>query len=95
MELAGATAQGNDVVVVGMEKAPLERVLGERVGNILRRGMEGKGVRFYLSAGVDKAEPSTADPTRVGAVLLQDGTRLEADLVVLGVGVAPATERRN
>jgi NADPH-dependent 2,4-dienoyl-CoA reductase/sulfur reductase-like enzyme len=53
--------------------------------------MEGKGLKFYMSAGVDKAEPSTSDPTKVGAVLLKDGTRLEADLVILGVGVSPAT----
>ena len=91
MEVAGATAANNDVAVVGMEKTPLERVLGERVGGILRKGMEGKGVKFHMSAGVDKAEPSAADPSKVGSVYLQDGTKLEADLVILGVGVAPAT----
>jgi len=92
MEIAVATADGNDVTVVGMEKAPLERVLGEQVGNIIRGGVESKGVKFYMSAGVDKAEPSTADASKVGSVLLKDGTKLEADIVILGVGVAPATE---
>ena len=92
MEIAVATSAGNEVTVVGMEKAPLERVLGEQVGNIIKAGVESKGVKFYLSAGVDKAEPSASDPSNVGAVLLKDGTRLEADIVILGVGVAPATE---
>ena len=92
MEIAVATSEGNSVTVVGMEKAPLERVLGEDVGNLIKKGVEAKGVNFYLSAGVDKAEPSASDPSKVGAVLLKDGTRLEADLVILGVGVAPATE---
>lgn len=92
MEIAVATSAGNTVTVVGMEKAPLERVLGEQVGNLVKKGVEAKGVKFYLSAGVDKAEPSTSDPTKVGAVLLKDGTRLDADIVILGVGVAPATE---
>jgi NADPH-dependent 2,4-dienoyl-CoA reductase/sulfur reductase-like enzyme len=91
MELGGTTAKDNDVTIVGMEKAPLERVLGEEVGNVIRKGMEGKGLKFYMDAGVDKAEPSTSDPSKVGAVLLKDGTRLEADLVILGVGVTPAT----
>lgn len=92
MEIAVATSAGNTVTVVGMEKAPLERVLGEQVGNLVKKGVEAKGVKFYLSAGVDKAEPSTSDSTKVGAVLLKDGTRLDADIVILGVGVAPATE---
>ncbi|KAK3347111.1 hypothetical protein B0T25DRAFT_521374 [Lasiosphaeria hispida] len=92
MEIAVATSGGNDVTVVGMEKAPLERVLGEKVGNLIKSGVEAKGVKFYLSAGVDKAEPSESDPSKVGSVLLKDGTKLEADIVILGVGVAPATE---
>ncbi|KAK0615149.1 cytochrome P450 [Bombardia bombarda] len=92
MEIAGATAADNDVTVVGMEKAPLERVLGEQVGNIIKKGIEAKGVKFYMSAGVEKAEPSSSDPSKVGSVLLKDGTKLDADLVILGVGVAPATE---
>ncbi|KAB5571768.1 putative apoptosis-inducing factor 2 [Coniochaeta sp. 2T2.1] len=91
IEVGGATAKDNDVTIVGMEKTPLERVLGEEVGNIIRKGMEGKGLKFYMSAGVDKAEPSTSDPSKVGAVYLKDGTKLEADLVILGVGVSPAT----
>ncbi|KAL2167472.1 hypothetical protein VTG60DRAFT_1223 [Thermothelomyces hinnuleus] len=91
MEIAVATANGNDVTVVGMEKAPLERVLGEKVGNIIKKGVEAKGVKFYLSAGVDRAEPSASAPSNVGSVHLKDGTKLEADLVILGVGVAPAT----
>jgi NADPH-dependent 2,4-dienoyl-CoA reductase/sulfur reductase-like enzyme len=92
MEIAVCTANGNDVTVVGMEKAPLERVLGEQVGNIIRKGVEAKGVKFYMSAGVEKAAPSASDSSMVGSVHLKDGTKLDADLVILGVGVAPATE---
>ncbi|KAI2640172.1 hypothetical protein GGS21DRAFT_487917 [Xylaria nigripes] len=92
MELANCTAAGNDVSVIGMESAPLERVLGKEVGAGLQKGLEAKGVKFYMSAAVDKAESSGAHPSRVGSVLLKDGTKLEADLVILGVGVVPATE---
>lgn len=91
IEVGGATAEKNDVTIVGMEKTPLERVLGEEVGSIIQKGMEGKGLKFKMSAGVDKAEPSTSDPSKVGAVYLKDGTKLEADLVILGVGVSPET----
>ncbi|KAI1358287.1 hypothetical protein F5Y08DRAFT_333245 [Xylaria arbuscula] len=92
MEVANATAADNTVSIIGMESTPLERVLGKEVGAGLQKGFEAKGVKFYMSAGVDKAEPSASDPSKVGSVLLKDGTKLEADIVVLGVGVAPATE---
>lgn len=92
MEVAAATAADNDVTVIGMEKTPLERVLGEEVGGGIQKILEGKGVKFHMEAGVDKAEPSSSDSSKVGAVYLKDGTKLEADLVILGVGVSPATE---
>ncbi|KAF4973270.1 hypothetical protein FZEAL_9369 [Fusarium zealandicum] len=92
IEFAVAASSDNDVTVIGMENVPLERVLGEKVGAGLLKALEGKGVKFYMGASVDKADPSTSDPSKVGAVALKDGTKLEADLVVLGVGVSPATE---
>lgn len=92
MEAANATCNDNSVTVVDTSKVPLERVLGEKVGAGIQKSIEAKGVKFYLGAGVEKAEPSTSDPSKVGFVVLQDGTKLEADLVILGVGVAPATE---
>ncbi|KAI1846992.1 hypothetical protein JX265_006811 [Neoarthrinium moseri] len=92
MEVANATASDNSVTVIGMESVPLERVLGKEVGAGLQKSLEGKGVKFHMSAGVDKAEPSGTDPSKVGSVLLKDGTKLEADLVILGVGVSPSTE---
>ncbi|KAI0133916.1 hypothetical protein BJ170DRAFT_575329 [Xylariales sp. AK1849] len=92
MEVANATASDNTVSIIGMESAPLERVLGKEVGAGLQKSLEGNGVKFYMNAGVEKAEPSGSDPSKVGSIILKDGTRLEADLVILGVGVSPATE---
>ncbi|KAH8601972.1 hypothetical protein B0O99DRAFT_607856 [Bisporella sp. PMI_857] len=91
MEVANATAKDNDVTVVGMEETPLERVMGKVVGRIFQKQLEKNGVKFKLSAGVERALPSTSDPSRVGSVELKDGTVLPADLVVLGIGVGPAT----
>ena len=91
MEIANATASDNEVTVIGMESVPLERVLGKEVGAGIRKLLEGKGVKFYMDAAVDKAEPKGSDQSVVGSVALKDGTKLEADLVILGVGVAPAT----
>lgn len=92
LEVANATSANNHVTVVGMEQVPLERVLGEKVGAGLQKSLEGKGITFCMNASVDKAGPSNADLANVGAVHLKDGTKLDADLVILGVGVSPATE---
>ena len=88
----GLAGQGHRVTIVGMESAPLEAVLGAQVGNVARANLEKAGVEFKMEAGVDKATPSDADASKVGAVHLKDGTALPADLVVLGVGVRPATD---
>jgi NAD(P)H-nitrite reductase large subunit len=93
MEVAKAlVGKGHNVSVVGMEKAPLERVMGERVGAGFQAQLQKTGIKFFMEASVDSATPSTSDDTKVDAVLLKDGSRLPADLVILGVGVAPATE---
>ncbi|KAH6713036.1 hypothetical protein BKA61DRAFT_485121 [Leptodontidium sp. MPI-SDFR-AT-0119] len=91
MEVANAVAKDNDVTVVGMEKAPLERIMGEEVGKIFQKALEKNGVKFQMSAGVEKAVPSESDSSKVGGIVLKDGTTLPADLVILGTGVSPAT----
>jgi len=91
MEVANAVAKDNDVTVVGMEKAPLERVMGAEVGAIFQKSLEKNGVKFKMNAGVEKATPSTSDSSKVGSIELKDGTSLPADLVILGTGVGPAT----
>lgn len=92
MEVANCLSKGNTITVIGMEKAPMERVMGEEVGKIFQAQLSKNGVKFQMEAGVEKATPHPDDPSRVGAVHLKGGTVLEADLVILGVGVAPATE---
>ncbi|KAI9756880.1 MAG: hypothetical protein M1815_002667 [Lichina confinis] len=92
MEVANCLAKENSVTVVGMEKTPMSRVMGEKVGALFRKLLEQSGVKFHMEASVEKATPSKQNPKSVGAVHLKDGTELEADLVILGVGVAPATE---
>jgi len=91
LEVANAVAKGNDVTVIGMEKAPLERVMGEEVGRIFQKSLERNGIKFRLNAGVEKATPSSSDSSKVGAIELKDGTSLPADFVILGTGVGPAT----
>lgn len=80
---ASLRKRGLDVAVVGHEAVPLARVLGEQVGRFVRRIHEANGVAFHM-----EKKPVAIDES---AVTLSDGTSLQADLVILGVGVRPRT----
>jgi NADPH-dependent 2,4-dienoyl-CoA reductase/sulfur reductase-like enzyme/nitrite reductase/ring-hydroxylating ferredoxin subunit len=82
LEVAAALrVRGVDVTVVGPEPVPLARVLGDDVGAFVQRVHEGKGVKFRLGR---KPASIAAD-----SVTLDDGSKLPATLVVMGVGVKP------
>lgn len=72
------------VDVVAPESVPLERVLGTELGREIRRIHEEHGVTFHLGRTVGSLER--------GGVVLDDGTSLAGDLVVVGVGVRPALD---
>lgn len=92
MEVGNCLAsQGNDVTIVGMESRPLERVMGAEVGEVFQNLVSKNGAKFHMNAGVEAAGPSKEDSKKVGSVTLKGGTILPADLVVLGIGVGPAT----
>ncbi|CAG8636595.1 12905_t:CDS:10, partial [Ambispora leptoticha] len=92
MEVASMLAKKANVSVIGMEKVPFERILGEKVGSAIKKLHENNGVKLYLNAIVKNIESSTVDSSTVGAVVLSDETKIPADLVVVGAGVVPATD---
>lgn len=73
-----------EVHVVAPEKRPMERVLGAQIGDFVRSMHEQHGVIFHLEKTV-----AAIDDRRVQ---LDDGSTLEADLVVVGIGVKPRIE---
>jgi NADPH-dependent 2,4-dienoyl-CoA reductase/sulfur reductase-like enzyme/nitrite reductase/ring-hydroxylating ferredoxin subunit len=81
---ASLRARGLEVHVVAPGARPLERVLGPELGDFIRGLHEGHGVVFHLGR-----KPAAFED---GAVVLDDGSRLPADLTVLGVGVRPRLE---
>src|SRR5271170_6108924 len=69
-----------------------ERVLGEKVGQILQKMHEDKGIKFHMNGSVESAEPSSSLSSHVGSIKLKDGKSIPADVVIMAVGVGPATE---
>ncbi len=88
IEVAAALRErGLEVTITGPESAPFERQLGAAIGNVFREIHEEKGVNFRLGLQVDRLTGGRA----VQAVVLKTGETLQADLVVAGLGVKPAT----
>jgi 3-phenylpropionate/trans-cinnamate dioxygenase ferredoxin reductase component len=85
---ASARQVGADVVLVSPATVPLQRVLGDRVGDVFRQLHADHGVRLRLGVGVQELRGSDA----VEEVALTNGTVEAADLVVVGIGVTPRTE---
>jgi 3-phenylpropionate/trans-cinnamate dioxygenase ferredoxin reductase component len=76
-----------DVTVLEALPAPMVRGLGPVLGDALGRLHRDHGVDLRLAAGVAGFEGTT----RVERVHLKGGGTVEADVVVVGVGVEPAT----
>ncbi|EMC98674.1 hypothetical protein BAUCODRAFT_119980 [Baudoinia panamericana UAMH 10762] len=92
MEVGNCLAsQKHQVSIIGMESEPLEHVMGTKVGKIFRALLEKNGVKFYLGASVEKGVERDSSG-EIGKVQLKDGTELEADLVIEGVGIKPSTD---
>ncbi len=80
---------GVDVVLVEPQPAPLASVLGEQVGQLVARLHRAEGVDLRTGVGVAGVR---GDAGAVTAVELSDGTVVDADLVVIGIGSRPATD---
>jgi apoptosis-inducing factor 3 len=79
---ASLRVRGILVDVVAPENQPLERIMGAEVGIFIRKLHEAHGVSFHLGETVSRVNGR--------AVTLTGGTKLEADFIVLGVGVRPS-----
>ena len=84
---ASARQKGCEVTVIERGSLPLERVLGSELGAIYRDIHTDHGVEFVSDAAVEGFDGDG----KVEAVRVGDGRRIEADFVVVGVGVAPRT----
>ena len=84
---ASARRRGLDVTVIDPLSVPLERVLGAEIGAVYRDIHTDHGVRMLMDTGVAAFEGDK----KVERVRTSDGSELECDFVVVGVGVQPRT----
>lgn len=85
---AGFRHLGIDVTVVEPQATPLASVLGTEVGSMIGRLHVAEGVDLRTGVGVD----TLRGEDRVSHVILSDGTEIEADLVVVGIGSTPSAQ---
>ena len=76
-----------DITVIGLEDVPFKNVFGEEIGNMIKSLHEKNGIKFKLKNGAEKFEGKT----KVEKVILKNGESLDVDIVLVGIGVKPAT----
>ncbi|MGI4815830.1 MAG: FAD-dependent oxidoreductase [Janthinobacterium lividum] len=87
---SGLRKRGVDVTVVSPEDVPFANQFGQDIGHMFKRLHEANGVTFVMgqkARAFNRDEQSGA----VSEVVLDSGTVLPADLVIVGTGVKPAT----
>jgi NADPH-dependent 2,4-dienoyl-CoA reductase/sulfur reductase-like enzyme/nitrite reductase/ring-hydroxylating ferredoxin subunit len=78
---ASLTGRGLSVDVISPEEHPLEKVFGRELSNLVLEAHTKKGVRLHLGSKVARIDGKQ--------ILLQGGELIEADIVVVGIGVEP------
>lgn len=90
MEAASSlVSESRRVTVVAQDKVPFAKILGPEIGAMFQALHEEKGVKFEVEAEVTALLGADG---HVAGVQLKSGQRLDAPVVLLGVGVRPATD---
>lgn len=76
------------VEVVSQDEVPFEKTLGKEIGKMFQRAHEKNGVKFFLNNSINGFEGNG----KVKEVVLANGKKLDTDLVLIGIGVHPATD---
>jgi apoptosis-inducing factor 3 len=82
------TKRGLNITVIAPRETPFQNVLGKEIGRLFQKLHEKVGVRFKMGAKVAKFDGNE----KVQTVVLENGEQIAADLVIVGIGVRPATD---
>ena len=90
---AGSAAReaGSNVTVLEMAEQPLLAVVGPKLGQSFAELHREHGVDLRTGVTVAAIE-AAADSHKVAAVVLGDGTSIQADVVLVGIGATPNTD---
>ena len=89
METAASLAQQDvAVTVLSPDEVPFKRILGPEVGKLFQRVHEAHGVTFKLGEKLEQVNGNGS----AASVTTNGGSKIPADLVVIGIGVQPATD---
>jgi nitrite reductase (NADH) large subunit len=86
----GLMSRGMDVTLVHIAPWLMDRQLDDVAGDMLRKSLEERGMKFLIGAHTQELVDDGAG--RVSAVVFKDGTRVPADLVVMAAGIRPNTQ---
>ncbi|SEC99486.1 NAD(P)/FAD-dependent oxidoreductase [Rhodococcus koreensis] len=86
---AAARARGLGVTVIEHHSRPMARAVSADMSQVVADTHAADGIRLVLGESITAFD---GDGTQVSAVLGQNSRRYPADLVVVGIGVEPATE---
>jgi nitrite reductase (NADH) large subunit len=84
----GLKRRGMEVAVVHLMPTLMERQLDITAGELLRSALEARGISFFTEADTEEIEGDE----QVEGVRLVDGRMIEADFVVLAIGIRPNIE---
>jgi apoptosis-inducing factor 3 len=91
METASSLLNRNEnlnITVVSQDKVPYENVFGKEIGTLIENAHKSNGVKFILEVEATSFKGNG----KVETVELSNGKSLNADIVILGIGVQPATD---
>lgn len=78
-----------NVHMISNEELPLGKVLGKEIGAMLKSEHEKAGVVLHLKNGLKEIKGENG---KVKSIILNDGSEIAVDLVVLGTGIVPDTD---
>ncbi|MCP3798482.1 FAD-dependent oxidoreductase [Allokutzneria sp. A3M-2-11 16] len=86
---ATARKLGLDVTLIDPLPVPMTRQLGPRLGELVANLHAENGVRQHFGVGVDSVRSAAG---RITGVVLTDGTEIEADAMLVGIGATAVTD---
>ncbi|KTG39715.1 hypothetical protein cypCar_00017961 [Cyprinus carpio] len=79
----------SSITIIGSSELPYQKTLGPEIGKATMMMLEERGVMFHMNDAIAEVQ---GENRRVKAVKLKSGITIEADLLIVGIGVNPNSE---